>query len=96
MFYVVKNGGERIEQISRKLEIIASGNKGKYKKDRSVSAEVYLDLPDTPYTIVVTTLRPNKEASCTLSVFSQDPVKLVPMKSNLSVDDDTNKKKPAK
>jgi hypothetical protein len=70
-FFVVLNGGTRVRKIVRE-EIKGCANKMKMVNDREVGAEVYLDSPDTPYTIVCVTNKAGVEGKLTLNVFLRD------------------------
>lgn len=72
-FYVMQNGGKRVDKIER-AAIKGWANGGLLKNDRQVSAEVSLEASNEPYTIVCCTKQAGFETGFSLSIFSPEPV----------------------
>jgi len=71
MFCVLDNGGQRVAKLT-KDNVKFCANKWKMVNERQIGAEVFLDAPDTPYTIVAMTKHKGWETDFTLSVFAND------------------------
>jgi hypothetical protein len=69
-FYVIANDGKRVTAITRD-SIVGMANNGSMLNDVTVSAEVFLDKPGQPYTVVCTTADPGSSTSFTLAVFTE-------------------------
>jgi hypothetical protein len=70
-FFMVDNGGKRVQKIVKE-QVKGCANKFKMVNDRQISAEVFLDAPDTPFTIVCVNKMKGFETGLTLSVFCAD------------------------
>ena len=71
MFCVLDNGGQRVEKLS-KDNVKMCANKWKMVNERQIGAELFIDQPDTPLTIVAINKHRGWETEFTLSVFAAD------------------------
>ena len=71
MFAVLDNGGRRVEKLTKE-NVKMCANKWKMVNERQIGAELFIDQPDTPLTIVALNKHKGWETDFTMSVFAAD------------------------
>ena len=81
-FYVIFNGGKRVDKIERKI-VLGWCNNGLMMGERQISCEVELDKPNQDYTIVCCSKETDINVGFALSIYSAEKIKFKQMSGNI-------------